>query len=555
MRKLLALLSLIIIPMMATAQPLPIVTIEGNITQDMRFTNDTIWLLKGFVIATNGATLTIDPGTIIFGDTESQGTLVIGRGARIMAEGTPTQPIVFTSEEAPGNREPGDWGGVVILGYAPVNTNDGEFYVEGIPPSPLTLSGGNNPDDNSGVLRYVRIEFAGEELTANNELNGLTMAGVGRGTTIEYVQVSYVDDDAFEWFGGTVDGRYLISLGNIDDDFDGDLGWQGRVQFGLIVRDPEAADAASGGHSNAFEQDNAPNEATGANATPRSSPVFSNVTVIGPIGQSANYHPHYQNGMRLRTGTSIGIFNSIVMGFPGLLRLDGPTSWNLAQSNELHVQNVIGTGNFINGSGDVTAAMAEAWFKTASFNNMHVASPSDVMLENPFFYALSDVSTFDPRPMANSPAANGASFTSARLPHGEHDFFVATSYVGAFEPGGERWDYPWANYDPQNTDYSQGITVSNERAYELPNGTQLMQNYPNPFNPTTRIEYTLANTQNVRMTVHDVLGREVAVLVDGAMPAGVHSATFDATGLTSGVYIYRIQTERGVSSRTMTLIK
>jgi hypothetical protein len=250
----------------AEAQPLPIVEVEGNITQDTHWTNDRIWRVNGFVIVTNNAILTIDPGTVIFGDAESQGTLVIGRGAKIMADGTPTQPIVFTSEKAPGLRAPGDWGGVVVLGYAPVNTADGEFYVEGIPPGPLTLSGGSQPEDNSGVMRYVRIEFAGIELTANNEINGLTMAGVGTGSTFEYIQVSYADDDAFEWFGGTTYGRYLIALGNIDDDFDGDLGWTGKVQFGLIIRDPESADAASGGHSNAFEQDNAPNEATGQSA-------------------------------------------------------------------------------------------------------------------------------------------------------------------------------------------------------------------------------------------------------------------------------------------------
>jgi hypothetical protein len=555
MRLLLSALMLLLTFAQAEAQSLPIVEVEGNITQDTRWTSDTIWRIHGFVIVTNNATLTIDPGTVIFGDAESQGTLVVGRGAKIMAEGTPTQPIVFTSEKAPGTREPGDWGGVVLLGYAPVNTADGEFYVEGIPPSPLTLSGGNNPDDDSGVMRYVRIEFAGVELTANNEINGLTMAGVGRSTTIEYIQVSYVDDDAYEWFGGTVDGRYLVSLGNIDDDFDGDLGWQGRVQFGLIVRDPESADAASGGHSNAFEQDNAPNEATGSTALPRSSPVFSNVTVIGPIGQDPNFHPHYQNGMRLRTGTSIGIFNSIVMGFPGLLRLDGPTSWNLAQSDQFHVQNVVGTGNFINGSGDVTAPMAEAWFNTPAHGNSRVGSPAEVGLENPFFFALNDVTTFDPRPRGDSPASSGASFASARLPHGEGDFFVETSYVGAFAPGGDRWDHPWANYDPQNTDYSQGITVSNERAYGLPNGTTLEQNYPNPFNPSTRIEYSVNASQNVRMTVHDVLGREVAVLVEGTVPVGVHTAWFDASSLTSGVYVYRLTTERGVVSRTMTLVK
>jgi hypothetical protein len=554
MRKLVLFVALLLPALWAHASdPLPSQDLQGDISTDRTLTADRIWRMKGFVYVRNNATLTIEPGTVIMGDSDSQGTLVVTRGSKIMAEGTPLRPIVFTSDKSPGQRNPGDWGGVVLLGRAPINTESGTFNVEGIPPSEATLAGGNDPNDNSGVMRYVRIEFAGEELTPNNELNGLTMAGVGSATVIEYIQVSYNDDDAFEWFGGTVDGRYLIALGNIDDDFDGDLGWRGRVQFGLIVRDPQSADAASGGHSNAFEQDNAPNEATGATALPRSAPVFSNVTVIGPIGQAASRHPNYQNGMRLRTGTSIGIFNSIVMGFPGLLRLDGPTSWNLAQQGQLNLENVIGTGNFIAGSGGVTVEAAEQWFRTAAFENEHVASPEQVGLVNPFFYAGAvGPENFDPRPAAGSHAEGKGRFTHARL---QGDFFQPVTYAGAFAPNGERWDYPWANYDPQNTDYTRGVQVSASDDFALPTDITLNQNYPNPFNPTTTIEFHLERAGQARLAVFDLLGREVALLLDAAAPAGTSVVAFDASNLPSGVYVYRLQTDARTVSRSMMLMK
>ena len=245
-----------------------------------------VYTMVGWIYVEDGATLTIEPGTIIKGtdisydgSTHSTGSsLVILRGAKIMAEGTREQPIVFTSNMPKGQRQPADWGGIIICGKA--RNNMGEMDIEGGVTAP---HGGTDDNDNSGVMRYVRIEFGGYPFAADTEINGLTMGSVGRGTTLEYIQVSYCGDDSFEWFGGSVDAKYLIAYHGWDDDFDTDNGFSGRIQFALGVRDPKIADISN---SNGFESDN--NNPGNANE-PFTTAVFSNVTIIGPMGQDPNF--------------------------------------------------------------------------------------------------------------------------------------------------------------------------------------------------------------------------------------------------------------------------
>jgi len=249
--------------------------LTGSISSDMTLTSDKIWLLQGYVYVTNGATLTIQPGTIIKGDSITLGSLIITRGSKINALGTVTSPIVFTSANLIGERRRGDWGGLILLGNATVNWPGDTGHVEGITPNPNTLYGGGatpNDGDNSGTLQYVRIEFAGIALSPNNEINGLTMGGVGSGTTIDHVQVSYSNDDSYEWFGGTVHCKYIVAYDGIDDDFDTDNGFSGRVQFALGMRDPNVADVSG---SKTFESDFGWNNRLGANITPRSSSPFA----------------------------------------------------------------------------------------------------------------------------------------------------------------------------------------------------------------------------------------------------------------------------------------
>ena len=216
------------------------VVLQGDITTNTTLRSIDQNLLSGFVYVTNGVTLTIQPGTVIKGQKSSKGTLIIEPGGKIIAEGTATEPIVFTSDQPKGSRNYGDWGGIVLTGNAPVNPTS-KPQIEG---GPRTTYGGTVANDNSGILKYVRIEFPGFPLEPNKELNGLTMGGVGSGTTIEYVQVSYCGDDSYEWFGGNVNAKHLIAYKGWDDEFDTDYGYQGKLQFLLGVRDRDKADTS-----------------------------------------------------------------------------------------------------------------------------------------------------------------------------------------------------------------------------------------------------------------------------------------------------------------------
>ena len=211
--------------------------------------------------------------------------------AKIIADGTADKPIVFTSEAA--NPQRGDWAGLVLLGQAPTNSSFNGIQGVGAVEGGINNSDGlglygtpsnqqQAPFDNSGILRYVRIEYAGYAFLPDNEINGLTFGGVGSGTIIDNVQVSYANDDSYEWFGGTVNCKHLISFRTLDDDFDTDNGFSGKVQFGISLRDSAVADISK---SEAFESDN---DANGSSLLPQTSAVFSNMTVMGPKATLAN---------------------------------------------------------------------------------------------------------------------------------------------------------------------------------------------------------------------------------------------------------------------------
>src|SRR6187549_2250525 len=213
--------------------------LEGRIIENRTLKAAYTYKLRGLVYVTNGAILTIEPGTKIVGESGKNGGLIITRSSKIIADGTKDKPIVFTSEAATPAR--GDWAGVVILGNAPTNASfngvQGVGEIEGGVNNSdgLGLYGGTNPADNSGILRYVRIEYAGYAFLPDKEINGLTFGGVGNQTIVDYVEVAYANDDSFEWFGGTVNCTHLISYKTLDDDFDTDNGFAGKVQFGISL--------------------------------------------------------------------------------------------------------------------------------------------------------------------------------------------------------------------------------------------------------------------------------------------------------------------------------
>lgn len=275
--------------------------LQGTLLEDKTLTKDKIWTLKGYVYVPEGITLTIEEGTVIESDIAEKGALIIERGGKIMAEGTPQEPIIFTS----GNDfpQPGDWGGIVILGRA--KTNQGEPTIEG---GIGRQYGGTNDDDNSGVLKYVRIEYAGVAAFANSEVNALTLGGVGRGTTIEYVQTYYANDDAFEFFGGTVSPKYLVAVATADDDYDFDMGYTGTIQYAISKRDPLFVDGGDAG--NGVECDN---DGAGSTLTPTTKPTLLNFTLVGPT--SSQSLPNHNLAMRFRRGTNFVVRNSVFYGY------------------------------------------------------------------------------------------------------------------------------------------------------------------------------------------------------------------------------------------------
>ncbi|MBS1510816.1 MAG: hypothetical protein JST86_08255 [Bacteroidetes bacterium] len=429
--------------------------LEGRITANRTLHAQYTYKLRGLVYVTNGAILTIEPGTKIVGENGKNGGLIITRSCQIIADGTAANPIIFTSEAA--NPQRGDWAGLVLLGQAPTNASfngiQGVGAVEGginnsdnlgLFGTPATQ--GQNPADNSGILRYVRIEYAGYAFLPDNEINGLTFGGVGNKTIIDNVQVSYANDDSFEWFGGTVNCTHLVSFRTLDDDFDTDNGFSGKVQFGISLRDSAVADISK---SEAFESDN---DANGSALLPQTSAVFSNMTVMGPKATLNNTgNSLFVWGAQIRRNSTISIFNSIIMGYPNGLYIDAtkgvPTDNNIPGS--LNVQNTIIAGcptpvlYSISGNSNVpatpnTTATITAWYNTPAYGNSILTNCSDAGLAAPFNYANPD---FNPS-SAGSAAATGASFTNTKLSTG----FTQVTYKGACAVG-DTWWKGWTKFN------------------------------------------------------------------------------------------------------------
>ena len=279
-------------------------TLTGNITSTTTLTSDKEWVLKGYVYVTDGAKLIIQPGTVIKSDISEKGALCIERGSQIIAAGTAEKPIVFTSGRPAGERTPGDWGGIVILGRAKTNRTS-EPTIEGGIGRPY---GGTNDLDNSGVLKYVRIEYAGIAAMPNSEINALTLGAVGSGTIIENVQTIYANDDAFEFFGGTVNAKNLYAYGTADDDYDFDFGYRGKVSFSVSKRDPQFVDNGDAG--NGVECDN---DGTGSSAEPFTRPILDNMILVGPNDVASLLN--HNLAMRWRRATQFEVYNSTIIGY------------------------------------------------------------------------------------------------------------------------------------------------------------------------------------------------------------------------------------------------
>lgn len=527
-----------------------------EITQNTTWTRNNIYLLNGTVYVNDGVTLTIEAGTIIKGDKTNQGTLVVRQGGKLTAIGTPTQPIVFTSNQPAGSRQPGDWGGVILCGRAPVN-NPGNPSIEG---GVVATFGGTNAADNSGTLQYVRIEYPGVNFGTNNEINGLTLGGVGSGTTIDHIQVTASNDDSYEWFGGTVNAKYLIALAGTDDDFDTDNGYSGRVQFGLAVRDPRRGDTQSGGVSNGFESDN---DATGTANTPQTSAVFSNVTVLLPTTPAPFTAYTNSAGALIRRNSALSIVNSVFAGRPYGLELNSNsgalTTANAQSGALLFANNVLAGYTAPSRVGRVTSNQTTT---TAGFNfRTFVGSTNDTTSTVAGLGLNADSFSFEGNCGANaqcvpnlalatgSVLATGAAFTNAKLTGagngGPNSTFESVTYRGAF--GATNWATGWTNFNPQITCYNvAGQTLANREVANAPLETLAVS--PNPTEGAATLSFRVKRSTTATVRVVDVMGREVAtVLKAGKLAAGPQRLALPPS-LAPGVYIATVATAEAVQS-------
>jgi hypothetical protein len=440
------------------------ITLQGRINGDTILRKQNNYILKGLVYMVGNHTMTIEAGTTI--KASYSGTdvaaLVITRGSKIMAQGTATEPIVFTS--ASQSPQSGDWGGIIILGKANTNTSfngkTGLFQVEGgidnasgdglagygdlVPATPVD-------NDNSGILSYVRIEYAGYAFQPDKEINSLTLASVGSGTQIDHVQVTYAKDDAFEFFGGTVNAKYLIAWKTQDDDFDTDNGYSGKVQYGLVIRDSVIADISN---SEAFESDN---NATGSSVTPRTSAIFSNITAIGPRASLNNIgSTYFRGGAHIRRNTGISIFNSIIIGWPRGIEIDATTGTSTAlniEDSTIRLRNNTLAGNTVNlrfsgtpGASITNDASLTTWFTNTYYNNDLLPNAGDAKLIQPFNYASPD-----PTPFAgtngNQKILSGAAFSDNKFT-GDNFFDKNVTFRGAVAPAGAEatWWKGWTSF-------------------------------------------------------------------------------------------------------------
>ena len=409
-------------PTPGAPSPTGLLVVRGTIAADTTWTAEREVLLDGAVFVAAGATLTIEPGTRIYGSSATNGALVIARGARIVARGTREAPIVMTSDQRDGDRARGDWGGLIINGAAPLNIPGGTAEGEG----DTGEYGGDNENDDSGVLRYVRVEFAGAEFSPDNELNGIAFQGVGNLTQVDYVQVHFNKDDGVEFFGGTVDAKHVVCTGIADDSFDWTDGWTGRGQFWIAQQRGDDADQGIEADNNGENND----------LTPVSNPTLFNLTLIGD--PDTDQGDESDIGILLREGTEARIANSIVMGFKDYgLDVDNAATYQNLMDGSISVTHSIFYGNLDGAFDDDSGEDTTPPLTTAAFAERQTGLITD---QDPMLGAPYDHEALDCNPAAGSPA-----LTAPRAMPPNDGFFEPANYLGACDANDD-WYRGWTTF-------------------------------------------------------------------------------------------------------------
>jgi hypothetical protein len=404
----------------------PVIVVTGEVTGSETWTSGNYYVLRGGVFVRQGATLNIQAGTTVIGESGSVGTLIVERGGRLNAIGTREQPILFTSDQPVGSRSRGDWGGLIINGRAPINLEGGQGAGEG----DTGVYGGNDPNDNSGSLRYVRVEFAGVEFSPDNELNGIAFQGVGRGGSYDFIHVHMNRDDAFEWFGGTADIKHAIASNAADDSFDWTFGWSGRAQFVAIHQRGDDAD-------NAIEADNSE---FNNNALPRSNPQLYNFTMCGdPDRNEGGEGPRAIN---FRRGTAFTFRNFLITGFKATgIQIETTNTATTSQIDNGTTQMgsgvVWGITTTGGAAGTALHSSVTPYTNSGRFPNVR-ANVDGGLSSNCFRHENPDF-----RPTSIATLAGGQ---LAPIVPPNDGFFEAVTYIGAVSPIGDDWTQGWTSY-------------------------------------------------------------------------------------------------------------
>jgi hypothetical protein len=428
-------------------------TLSGNVNVNRTLVNTVAYNLSGVVLVNNGATLTVEPGTFIFGQPGSQppSMLLVGVNGKIKAEGTRSRPIIMTSSQPIGERASGDWGGLVLLGKAQVNVAGGVYNIEGLAPSADTTYGGTDNAHNCGTLAYVRVEFAGSILSPNNEINNITWGGCGSATVAHHLQARYGLDDMFEWFGGISDARYLAAQGSRDDFLDGQLGWSGRLQYGIMVQGSDVRG------NRGIEMDNSEFD---DRAAPQGKPQFYNITFVGSGNiDTAGFDEADSSAIYLRRGAggrynNMLLYNWIVNGLSARDNSGSTATRDSMSRGDLTMNGIMmfDNGKASNRANDLNGQAAD-FGSTSNANARSLLNGTlgsgngngNVVIANPLMRRPLDYSDPDFLPRTGSPI-----FRANWVQPPDDGFFEQWArYNGAF--GDEDWTEEWC-YWAQESD-------------------------------------------------------------------------------------------------------
>ena len=510
---------------------------------NVQWTSNNTYILDGFVFVDSTATLTIEAGTVIKGspgEGANASALIVARGGKIFARGTASAPIIFTAESDDVN-DPDDltkddrglWGGVIVLGNTTINVAGGQEQIEGIPVTePRGLYGGNNDEDNSGQLSYVSIRHGGSNIGANNEINGLTMGCVGSGTIVDHIEVFANSDDGFEWFGGTVNGKYLVSAFNGDDSFDWDEGFRGKGQFWFAIQDPNVGNSA-------FECDGG---TTPEDGQPYAIPVLSNITAIGSgaAGANAKNTPL----LNLRDNSGGKFYNSIFMDGRGFAvnvedLESGQDSRARLEAGDLVFNNNI-WHQFKDGIADV-AGNGQGFlvdYLTTEANVNEVVDPLITAVSRTGDYTL------DPRPMDGSPAFGNIKDLG-------DDWFTTTNFRGAFGQGqGSNWLAGWTFiYDAGH------VTSVDEEEVTYVDASSAMV-YPNPAAGVATVKFDVVTPSTSTITIITMNGQNVTTVANNInLQFGNNEVEINTADLASGMYMVVIKSNNSTVSVPFSVIR